>query len=327
MKKFILLFFAGIFAFGLSAQEEMTLEQLKAKKAEKQAAADALLGEVASLQGKIDTYPGWKFGGLGVLGFNLFDNKAWYSIPQAHSSQNSLGLGFTAFANYDKDKIFWRNNLIINMSKTNAKQFDDDATVETIADKLSITSLAGRKINDKLAISVEGSYVSSVLNFNDPGQLTVSAGVTWLPITDLVVVIHPIGYQLNFPDADFNSTAGAKIGATYTKDLFAGIKWNSALSAFFSYGEGENKSYPGQPDYSRGEMSNWTWENGLAFSAWKGIGVGLNLGLAGNKQLVDAFRTKTDDDGNLIYVEGEDDSRSENNPLQMYYNLGLSYNF
>ncbi len=318
MKKLLLFFFAAFATLAINAQE-MSLEELKAAKAEKEAAVAALNGEIAGLQGKIDTYPGWKFGGLGVLGFNMFGNNSWYSIPQPYSRQNSIGLGFTAFANHDAEKTFWRNSLILNMSETNSKENADAANVETISDKLSIASLAGYKLTDKIALSAEASYVSSLLNFNDPGQLTISAGVTWLPITDLVVVIHPIGYQINFPSADFSSVPGAKIGATYTKEILAGVKWNSTLSAFLSYGEGDNNFVSPVGKYSAGDMSNWTWENGFAFTAWKGIGVGFNIGLAGNKQLVDKYRFEL--------PAGQVDQSTEENPLQSYYNLGLSYEF
>lgn len=324
MKKIILFFFAAFFTMNLSAQ---TVEELKAMQAEKSAAAAALQAEADALQAKIDAFPGWKIGGLGVIGFNLFKNNAWYSIRQAHSSQNSIGLGFTAFANYDQDKLFWRNGLTINMTKTDAIESENSPETETVADKLGINSLAGYKLTDKIALSAEASYASSVLNFNNPGSLTISAGATWLPIQDLVVIIHPIGYQINFPDADFNSTAGAKIGATYTKEIIPGVMWNTSLNAFLAYGEGDIKTVDPivENGYSRGEMSNWNWENGFGFSVWKGIGVGLNVGLAGNKQQVDAYRAFAD--GDDVYKPETDDSSADENPLQWYYNLGLSYGF
>lgn len=328
MKKLILLFFAAIFTLNLSAQETETLESLKAMQAEKKAAADALKAEADALQARIDTYPGWKFGGLGVLGFNAFGNNAWYTIDAPYSSQNSLGLGFTAFANHDAKKTFWRNALTINMSKTNSKDNPDATEVETIADKLGINSLAGYKLSDKIALSAEGAYTSTVLNFNDPGQLTLSAGVTWTPITDLVVIIHPLGYQFNFPSGDFSSTPGAKIGAVYTKEIIPGVKWNTNLSAFLSYGKGDNtfnldddgNQFTIADGFSTAQMSNWVWENGLSFNAWKGIGVGINFGLAGNKQLTESYRFG-------LLQNGETDRNTDDNPLQSYWNAGLSYAF
>ena len=320
MKKIILLFVAAFFVTNINAQTE-TLEELKAMQAEKASAAAALQAEADAYQARINTFPGWKFGGLGVLGFNLFDNSSWYAIDQPYSSQNSLGLGFTAFANHDADKTFWRNTLTINMTNTKSKENDDADQVETISDRLGINSLGGYKFNDKWALSAEGNYNSTVLNFNDPGQLTISAGVTWLPIQDLVVIIHPIGYQFNFPSGDFTSVPGAKIGATYTREIIPGVKWNSSLNAFLSYAGGDNNfafDANGDPtvgEYSAGDMSNWIWENGFAFNAWKGIGVGFNFGLAKNRQLVDKYRfTNTDEN-------------TDENPFQFFYNAGLSYGF
>lgn len=312
MKKIILFFFAAFFTMNLSAQ---TVEELKAMQAEKSAAASALQAEADALQAQIDAFPGWKIGGLGILGFDLADNSAWYALEQAYSSQNSLGLGFTAFANYDAEKLFWRNGLTINMKKQNSKAFDADETTESITDALGISSLAGYKITEKFAISAEGSYNSTLLNFNDPGQLTISAGATWLPIPDLVVIVHPLGYQFNFPSADFTSNPGAKIGATYTKEIYKGISWNSNLSAFLSYTDDEVKGY------STGDLSNWTWLNGFGFNLFKGIGVGINAGLRGDRQLVDNYRSLAGYDATL------DDKSGETNPTQFYYNVGLSYGF
>jgi hypothetical protein len=317
MKKFILLFAVALFAFNADAQD-MTIEQLKAMQAEKAAAAGALQAEADALQAKIDAFPGWKFGGLGIIGFDLADNTAWYAIDQAFSSQNSLGLGFTAFANYDAEKTFWRNGLTINMKQQNSKAFEDDETTESITDALGIQSLAGYKLRPKIALSAEGQYNSTVLSFNDPGQLTLSAGATWLPIQDLVVIIHPLGYQFNFPSQDFTSQAGAKIGASYTREIFKGVSWNSNLSAFLSYQGDDADSTRG---FSSGDLSNWTWLNGLGFNLFKGIGVGLNLGLRGDRQLVDAFRNGEN------YELSQDTRADEDNPLQFYYNLGLSYGF
>lgn len=318
MKKIILLFVAAFFVSNLSAQ---TVEELKAMQSEKSAAAAALQAEADALQAQIDTYPGWKIGGLGILGFDLADNTAWYQLAQAYSSQNSIGLGFTAFANHDAEKTFWRNGLTINMKQQNSKEIDSDESTESITDNLAINSLAGYKLTDKIALSAQAEYTSSVLSFNDPGSLTLSAGVTWLPIQDLVVIIHPLGYQINFPSGDFNSAAGAKIGATYTREIIPGVSWNSDLSAFLAYQGGENSFVDPVADYSAGDLSNWTWLNGFGFNVWKGIGVGVNLGLRGNKQLVDAYRAA---DG---YDVARDDKADSENPVQFYYNLGLSYGF
>ena len=78
----------------------------------------------------------------------------------------------------------------------------------------TISSLYGRKLNDKWAVSALGEYRTSIINnFNDPGFLDLGIGMTWTPIADLVVVIHPLNYNFVFAknDAAFDSSAGAKI--------------------------------------------------------------------------------------------------------------------
>ena len=54
-------------------------------------------------------------------------------------------------------------------------------------------------------------------------------------------------------------------------------------------------------------LSNWTWVNGIGFNIWKGVGVGLELGLRKNKQEA------------LAAEKGDD------NPLQSYYVAGVTY--
>jgi hypothetical protein len=79
--------------------------------------------------------------------------------------------------------------------------------------------------------------------------------------------------------------------ADYTKTIVQGLNWKSNLSAFLSY---ENQDF-----------SNYTWVNTFS-TAYKGIGIGLDVGLRNNKQ--EALAAGLND-----------------NPLQTYWVLGLSY--
>ncbi len=327
MKK-LMMFLCSMFILTATISAQ-SLEELKAMQAEKKSAAEALMGEADALQKQIDEFPGWKFGGLGIIGLDISDNNGWFALPQAYAKQNSIGLGFTAFGNYDADKLFWRNGLTLNVKNQKARNFADDTEVETITDALLINSLGGYKLTDKLALSAEGAYNSTLFNFNDPGQLTLSAGITWLPINNLTVVVHPLGYQFNFPSGDFTSAAGAKIGATYTAEIFKGVSWNSALNAFIAYGGGDvTRNILGTDvvsNYGAGDLTNWTWLNGFGFSIWKGIGVGLNVGLRGDRQLVDNYAAIATNDLGATYIDP--DLSSGDNPIQFFYNLGLSYGF
>ncbi len=358
IKKVLLLpLVLAFFCFNLQAQ---TVEELKATKAEKQAQLDALTAEVNGLQGQIDAFPGWKVGGVGTLGFNINSNNDWFAIANPNSSATGLGLGFTGFANLDEDKFFWRNGLNINLNRITAYGDKDVEATKSVAlaDLLDFASLFGYKLNDKLAVSAEVKWLSSLIelnpngagvldddysfSLNSPGQLTASAGITWTPISDLVVLIHPLGFQQNWP-GDFISSPGAKIGATYTKELFPGLKWNSSLSAFVPYTSGSSVGHADAADvllrtvdYKGGDLVNWLWNNGFSFTVWKGVGVGLNVGMRGDSQIADQGRLRgaatealaldpTADAAALSVAADAVDLSS--NPLQLFWNLGLSYSF
>ncbi len=353
MRKISLLFsLLMILSIGIQAQ---TMEELKSMKADKMAQLAALQAEVDGLQGQIDKFPGWKIGGAGVIGLNLLSNNNWFALTTPNSSNNTLGIGFGAFARLDEEKYFWNNLLNINVTRVAAFGDKNDDATRSIAltNGLDLSSLFGYKLAPKWALSAELKWTSSLLEFdpgnldnvlddkfsfalNAPGQVTVSAGLTWLPIDGLVVIIHPLGFQKNFP-GELTSTAGAKIGATYAATIIKGISWTSNLSAFIPYGgSGDNnipfKGAAGQDltfpvNYSGGDLTTWDWLNGFSFSVWKGIGVSFQLGLRGNKAIADIQALGS----NAISanpVANEDLNLSEaDSPLQSYYTLGLGYTF
>lgn len=340
IKKVLLFTLTLVFAQFAGAQ---TIEEYKAQKAEKDAAIAALQAESDALKKKIDEFPGWKIGGVGTVGFNLNTNNNWFAIGNPNSSSNGIGLGFTGFANNDQPKYFWRNGLNINLNRLSTKTDKDDNATRSVAlaDLLDFNSLYGYKLSDQLAVSAELKWLSSLIEFNpngdgviddeynlafnSPGQLIASAGVTWTPVTDLVVIIHPLGYQKNWP-GEFISSAGAKIGATYTREIIPGVKWNSSLNAFLPYTSGDSVDHLNADDallrtvdYNGGDLVNWVWNNNFSFTVWKGIGVGLNLGLRGDQQIADKGRLLTAADPATIDIS--------DNPLQSFFNLGLSYGF
>lgn len=70
--------------------------------------------------------------------------------------------------------------------------------------------------------------------------------------------------------------------------------------------------------YETSDLSNWTWTNSFGYTLYKGIGLGLEVGLRKNKQeaLNNALASDT-----LASFDTVD------NKLQSYYLLGLSYAF
>ena len=311
MKKALLPILCTLFLFPhfLKAQEnqdslrqdkQTKTEELKKAEAELKALQTQIKGlksDLAKITDQLTPYPRWKKGLLSNLGLNFSNFNNWLPKDQPNTSAVNIGFSATAFANATYKKFFWRNsaNLTLGWLRFDNKDNpDDNNDFQVSADAFNFTSLYGRNITKKLAVSTLGEYRTSILDgqFNNPGYLDLGVGVTWTPVTDLVMVAHPLNYNFVFSedDVNFNSSLGAKIVADYTKS-FGKIGWKSNLSIFASYEEVD--------------LSNWTWVNNFS-TAVKGIGIGLDLGLRSNKQ--EALSAgKTD------------------NPLQTYWILGLSY--
>ncbi|MEX0290016.1 MAG: DUF3078 domain-containing protein [Flavobacteriaceae bacterium] len=293
------------FAFG------QTEAELKSAQAAKKDSIAAIQGRVDALQAQIDALPGWKKGAFGTIGGSISNFNNWYAQGIPNNSSGNIGFTVNAFANLNQDKFFWRNsgNVNLNWVKLDDKDDDtDDDGFREATDVFQITSLYGRKISEKFAISTLGEYRTTILsNFNDPGYLDLGIGGTWTPVTDLVVVIHPLNYNFVFSKEDniFESSLGAKIVADYTKQIGA-VSFKTNLSMFQSY--------------KSGDLSNWTWTNSFAYTLWKMIGVGFDFGLRSNKQ--EALNYSINTLGNAMETFDTVD-----NDLQTYWTLGLSYAF
>ncbi|MBJ2174070.1 DUF3078 domain-containing protein [Aureibaculum sp. A20] len=285
-----------------------TREELKAEQSAKKDSVTAIQGRVDAIQGQIDALPGWKKGAFGTIGGNISGFNDWYSKSAPNSSTGSVGITFNGYANLMQEKFFWRNSLGVNLAwikNDNTDDPTDSDNFDAANDVFTLTSLYGRKLNSKWAISGLAEYRTALLegNFNDPGYLDLGVGATWTPITELVVVIHPLNYNFVFSKGatSYESSLGAKVVADYTKKI-AGVNFKSNLSAFLSYSE---------TDYS-----NWTWTNSIGYTFWKGIGVGAELGLRKNKQ--EAFNSA---DNTSLTLAGAD------SVLQSYWLVGLNYAF
>jgi len=304
MKKLVL---AIGLVFGIASTYAQTAEELKAQQGPKKDSIAKLQGEVDAIQAKIDALPGWKKGAFGTIGANLQGFNDWYSNAAPNSSTGNIGVTVNGFANLTQEKFFWRNSGNINLAwvKNDNKDIDTDSEdFDGTTDVFTISSLYGRKLNDKWAISALGEYRTSIINnFNDPGFLDIGVGATWTPIADLVVVIHPLNYNFVFAknDAAFDSSTGAKIVADYTKQ-FNKVNFKSNLSTFQSY--------------KSGDLSNWTWINSFGYTLWKGIGLGFEFGLRGNKQ---------EGLNNLQITQPAATFNDLDNKVQSYWLFGLNY--
>ncbi len=296
---------------GINSINAQTKEELEAQKAEKQAEADKFQGEANALQAQIDALPGWRKGAFGTIGGSISEFSNWYAQGSPNNSSGNIGFTLNAYANLIQDKFFWRNSLTTNLNWVKLDDKDnpaDDDGFNPTTDVFSLSSLYGRNITKTLAASVLMEYRTTILdNFNDPGYLDLGIGATWTPITDLIVVIHPLNYNIVFSDSDtvFESSLGAKIVADYTRQIGA-INFKTNLSMFQSY--------------KSGDYSNWTWSNSFGYTLWKMIGVGFDFGLRNNKQEALNYSLTTLGDANATFDNVDND-------LQSYYTVGLSYKF
>lgn len=308
MKK--ILFIAGLL-LSTTMLVAQTEEELKATQNAKKDSIAAIQGRVNAIKAQLDALPGWKIGAFGVIGTNLANFNNWYAQGLPNNSSGNIGITVNAFANLKEEKFFWRNSGNINLSWVKLDDKDDptdDSGFRESTDVFNISSLYGRKLSDKFAISTLGEYRTTILNnFNDPGYLDIGVGGTWTPCDDLVVAIHPLNYNFVFSSEDtiFNSSLGAKILADYTKSI-GSINFKSNLSLFQSY--------------ESGDLNNWTWTNSFSYTLWKMIGVGFDVGLRNNKQEALNYAINTLGNAGATFDNVDND-------LQTYWTLGLSYKF
>jgi len=298
MKKLSFLLLAMFVAVSVNAQ---TADELKKELSSKKAEISKLDKEATSLQSKIDALPGWRKGAFGTIGGSLSGFSNWYSRTAPTASAGSIGITVNGFANLIEEKFFWRNSAAINLGwvKLDEKGVSGDEGFDTATDVFTISSLYGRKLSEKWAVSALGEYRTTLIdNFNNPGFLDIGIGFTWTPINNLVVVMHPANYNLVFSSGSdiYSSSPGAKIVADYNAK-YNKLSVKSNLSIFQSYKDGD--------------LSNWTWTNSLGYTLWKGIGVGFELGLRKNQQEAASSQ------GVLL--------PNANNKLQSYYLFGLNY--
>ena len=303
MKKLSILILFTFIGLSISAQ---TADELKKEQAPKKAEITKLQGEVKALQAKIDALPSWKKGAFGTIGASLSGFNNWYSRTAPNASAGNIGISVNGFANLIEEKFFWRNSGAINLGwvKLDDASKTGDEDFETTTDVFTLTSLYGKRLNKKWALSALGEYRTTLIdNFNNPGFLDFGVGLTWTPTSNLVVVIHPGNYNAIFSSSSsvFTSSPGAKIVADYTA-THNKISVKSNFSMFQSYNDSN--------------LSNWNWTNSFGYKLWKGIGLGFDFGLRNNKQ--EALN-------NALITDASASFGSLDNKIQSYWLFGMSY--
>ncbi len=297
--------------FGLLAMNAQTKEELKAEQATKKDSISAIQARVDALQGQIDNFPGWKLGIFGTVGGSVSALNNWYAQETPNNASAKIGITANPFAKLDREKYFWYNQAQLNVGWIKFDDKDDpsdDDSFRQTTDVFNVTSLFGYNLTKTIAVSTLMEYRTTILsNFNDPGYLDLGVGATWKPISDLVVVVHPLNYNFVFSKDDtiFDSSFGTKILATYAKKI-GGLDIKSVFSTFQSY--------------KSSDLSNWTWTNNFGYKVWKNIGLGFEFGLRDNKQEALNYAINTLGDTGATFD-------TVNNELQTYWLFGLTYDF
>ncbi|PQJ75613.1 DUF3078 domain-containing protein [Polaribacter gangjinensis] len=292
----------SIISFGQTADE------LKKELSSKKDSIAKLQSKADAIQKQINALHGWRKGAFGTIGASFSGFNNWYSRNAPNASAGNIGITVNGFANLIEDKFFWRNSGGINLGwvKLDDKAIVGDEDFETATDVFTITSLYGRRLDKKWAVSALAEYRTTLIdNFNNPGFLDFGVGFTWTPTERLVVVIHPGNYNFVFSkgNADFESSPGAKLVADYTA-TYHKLNVKSNLSVFTSYNDSN--------------LSNWNWTNSFSYNLWKSLGLGFEFGLRNNKQeaLNNALITDTTATFGTI-----------DNKIQNYWLFGVSYAF
>lgn len=282
---------------GLGEIAAQNVDSLSARKRALEAEIKILEADLKSTLSALPPIYGWETGFSGLLGFNITEMNNWVSSANPNSTTSNIQISAAGFANLIEEQYFWRNNAQLNLGwqKLNRERgIEDETQYQSTVDVFQITSLYGYRISPKLAASALAEFRTSVLrNAFDPAYLDIGVGFTWTPNSNLVVVVHPLNYNFIFSDEiDYESSLGAKIVADYNRELFDGVRLRSNFTGFLSYQDVE-------------DLSNFTWATNINFTAFKGIGVGVEYAIRWNKQ----------------------ETRILDDDIQSYFVLGLSYNF
>ncbi|WP_366085343.1 DUF3078 domain-containing protein [Polaribacter sp.] len=253
MKKITFFFVLTFLSVSINAQ---SVNELKKALNSKKDSVASLQTKAKQIQKTLNALPGWRLGAFGTIGASLSGFNNWYARDAPDANAANIGIIVNGFANLIEEDFFWRNSGSLNLGwvKLDDKSISGDEGFETASDVFTLSSLYGKRLNKKWAISGLGEYRTTIIdNFNNPVYLDIGAGLTWTPTSHLVVVMHPGNYNFVFSSGDtvFESSLGAKIVADYT-NKYGGLSIKSNLSLFQSY--------------KNTDLSNWTWTNSFGYT-------------------------------------------------------------
>ncbi len=144
----------------------------------------------------------WKLGGAGNISFTQVSLTNW-----AAGGDNSVSLNgyFNVFADYEKDRISWSNNLetgygIIRQGQADPRKTDDIILASTqfgykLNQKLFWSSLLDFRTQFYEGLDEEGNRIS---DFMAPGYLIVATGLDWKPSPMFSITYAPITGKFTF---------------------------------------------------------------------------------------------------------------------------------
>jgi len=239
MKK-ILLIFTGLFILmGAYAQDSKT-------------AAGNL-----TTYARTDTVQGWKHTGLTSLTFGQTSLQNWVAGGNNTVSGDFI---FNVSMNYLKDKVFWDNNLAVEYGTVYSSATD----WMKAADKLNLTSIAGRKISKTWSVSALLNFYTQFANgydytvsrtdyistFMAPGYLDLALGFAYKPNAKYSVFLSPVSERATFVLNDTLSNrntfgigvgkktkfeTGAYVLASTTQKITSNLNLISSVDLFTPY--------------------------------------------------------------------------------------------
>jgi hypothetical protein len=211
----------------------------------------------------------WTVGGVTTLTFSQVSLTNW-----ASGGENSVSLNgyFNVFADYQKDKISWSNNLelgygIVKQGRDAKPTKTDDIIIATTqfgykikGDKLFWSTLLDFRTQFYRGVNEEGERIS---DFMAPGYLLLASGLDWKPNKVFSITYAPVTGKFTFvTDQDLanegafgvdpgvrdqngnlvsqGSTSRAELGSfvrvTFKKqDIIKNVNVNSKLELFTNY--------------------------------------------------------------------------------------------
>jgi len=164
---------------------------------------------------KVDTTRGWKHFGISSLTFGQTSLQNWVAGGDNTVSGDFV---FNTSLNYLDDKFFWDNNLLLEYGLL----YSSTSDWQKATDKLSLTSIGGRKISKTWSVSAllkfytqltkgynypdKDHYIST---FMAPGYLDIALGFTYKPNPKYSLFLSPISERAIFVLNDSLSNTGA----------------------------------------------------------------------------------------------------------------------